>query len=115
MRASEPRGADAEVVGAVAIARAAVLAGLPGAVVDGDFAFGASETWGAGAGVAPLARVEASTAVTARLVVRAEVQVLVAEETTPALVAKAIPWLHAGTMHAAWVPSALVAIGAFPA
>lgn len=73
MRTSETRGTDTEVVGAVAVARATVFAGLPGAIVDGDFAFGASETWRAGAGVATLARVEASTAVTARLVVGAKV------------------------------------------
>lgn len=102
-------------VSAVAIARPTILAGFPGAVVDGNFAFGASETWRAGAGVAPLACVEASTAVSTGLVVRAKVKVLVAEEPTPALIAKAVPRLHAGTMHATWIPSALVAKGAFPA
>lgn len=58
--------------------------------------------------------VEASTAVAARFVIGAEVEVLVAEKTTPAFVAKAVPRFHAGSVRATWVALALVAKRAFP-
>lgn len=69
----------------------------------------------AGARVAPLARVGAGGAVPAGLVVRAVVEVLVAEKAPPALLAVALPGLLAGAVETAWVPDALVAVPALPA
>lgn len=58
--------------------------------------------------------VEASTAIAAGFVVGTEVEVLVAEKTAPAFIAKTVPRFHAGSMHATWVTLALVAERAFP-
>ena len=91
------------------VASAAVEARDDGAVVLDEFAIGAGKLAGAGASVRSLAGVEASAAVLARLVVGAVVEVLVAEQAAPALVAVALPRLLAGTVIAARVPDALVA------
>ena len=63
----------------------------------------------AAAGIRPLSSVEAGGSIAAGFVVGAIVQVLVAEETTPAIVAVALPGVLARTMLASGVPNALVA------
>lgn len=85
------------------------------AVRDLGFAVRAHESGLALAGVGSLAGVEAGASVLAGLVVGAEVQVLVAEETAPALVALALPRLLAGAVDAARVGLALGAQGSLPA
>lgn len=79
-----------------------------------DLAFLAREPGRALAREGPLARVEARAAVLARLVVRAVVQVLVAEQSAPALVADALPLLLARSVHASRVQLALLAQRALP-
>lgn len=66
------------------------------------------------AGVGALARVEASAAVLARFVIGAVVKILVAEQTTPTLVAVALPRLLARTVQATWIANTLVAQFALP-
>lgn len=56
-----------------------------------------------------MAGVEASSSVSARPVVGAEIEVLVAEKAAPTFVADAVPGFYAGTMLAAGVSLALVA------
>lgn len=51
----------------------------------------------------------------ARLVVRAVIQILVAEQATPSLIAEAVPGLLAGPMETSWIPLALVTKAPFPA
>ena len=63
----------------------------------------------AAAGIRPLSSVEAGGSIAARFVVGAVVQVLVAEETTPAIVAVALPGVLAGAVLASRVSNALVA------
>lgn len=75
----------------------------------------AGETWRARAGVQALAGVEAGAAVHARLMVRAIVEVLVAEQSAPALVALAIPGLLAATVKTSGISDALIALRALPA
>lgn len=77
-------------------------------------AVSAREAWRARAGVRSLAGVEAGAAVHARLVIRAVVEVLVAEQAAPALVAQALPGLLAATVKTARVSHALVAVRSFP-
>lgn len=62
-----------------------------------------------------MARVGAGGPVLARVVVGAVVEVLVAEEPPPALLAVALPGLQAGAVQAAGVADAFVAGGALPA
>lgn len=78
-------------------------------------AVSAGEAWRARAGVRTLAGVKAGAAVHAGLVIRAIVQVLVAEQSAPAFVAKALPGFLAATMKAAWISHALVAVRSLPA
>lgn len=56
------------------------------------------EAWQAGAGVAALARVHARGPVGTGSVMRAVVQILVAEDSSPAFFAGALPRLFTGTM-----------------
>lgn len=84
------------------------------AVRDGNLAVGACESGFALACVRSLACVEAGASVLAGLVVGAVVQVLVAEQTTPALVALALPRLFAGSVHASWVSFAFCAQSSLP-
>lgn len=79
------------------------------AVVVGQLAVGAGKLGRARASVRALARVEASAAVLARLVVRAVVEVLVAEQAAPSFVAVALPGLLTGAVKAARIAYALVA------
>lgn len=79
-----------------------------------DLAVGACESLRAVTGVGALAGVEAGSVVAARLVVGAVVQVLVAEQTAPTLVAEAVPRLYACAVHAAWVTLAFVAKRTYP-
>lgn len=76
---------------------------------------GASEAWEAGAGVAALPCVHAGGAVLTRLVVGAEVQVLVAEQAAPALLTVALPGQLAGAVFTGWVFLTLVTERTLPA
>lgn len=96
------------------LTRSAVEAGLMGAVVNLTLAVGAREARGTVARVRALARVEARAVVPARPVVGTVVEVLVAEEPAPALVAQAVPRLLARAVQAAGVTLALVALRALP-
>ena len=69
----------------------------------------------AGAGVEFLAGVEAGRSVHARLVVGAVVEILVAEEATPAVLALAGERSRAGAVDASRVGDASVAVVALPA
>ena len=67
------------------------------------------------AGVEFLAGVEAGRPVHARLVVGAVVEILVAEEAAPAVLALAGEWSRAGTVDTTRVGDASVAVVALPA
>lgn len=108
-------GVVAGVARLVGMASATVEAGLAVAVQERDLTVSTSETGCAGTGVAALAGIEASAAVVAGLVVRAEIEVLVAEQATPALVAEALPGFLAAAMKTARVTDARVAEGTGPA
>ena len=92
------------------LASSAVDAGVVRALVaDPVLAVGAGVAGWAAAGVGALTRVSAGGAVLAGPVVGAVVEVLVAEEAAPALVADALLGLLAGAVLAAGVGDALVA------
>lgn len=112
----KPARANARVVSGVRAAHTspAVRARRPQTVVDQIFAFRSGEPFRAFARVATLPRVEASAPVAAGLVVRAEVQILVAEQSAPSLVAHAIPRFRAAAVDAPRVPLALIAERSFP-
>lgn len=74
-----------------------------------------SVPWHTCAGVAALARVHACGSILTRLVVGAEVQILVTEESTPAFLAVALPRLVASAMLTYWVLLTLSTEGALPA
>lgn len=97
------------------VATASVLAGVAVTLVGLQLAVGASEAGSAGAGVAALTRVGARGTVGTWFVVGAVVEVLVAEEAPPALLAVTLPRLAARPMEAARVADALGAGGALPA
>ena len=112
------RGVEPDAVGVDRRRRgapAAVQARDHRAVVLDEFAVGAGELGRTVARVRALARVEARAAVLARLVVGAVVEVLVAEQAAPALVAVALPRLLARAVQAARIADALVAQLALPA
>lgn len=96
-------------------ARGPIDARLLLAVRDQDLAVGAHESGLAVASVGALSGVEADALVLARLVIRAVVQVLVAEQTAPSLVALALPGLLAGSVHASRVRLAFGAQRSLPA
>lgn len=97
------------------VARGSVHARLLFAVGDLSVAIGAHESRLALAGVRALAGVEAGAAVLAGLVIRAVVEVLVAEQTAPAFVALALPGFLAGAVHTARIGFAFCAESALPA
>lgn len=97
------------------VAAASVLAGVAVALVGFQLTVGPAKAGPAGARVAALARVCARGAVGTRLVVGAVVEVLVTEETPPALLTVALPRLAAGPMEAARVVHTLGTGGALPA
>lgn len=119
MPADEPQRADTAVSPLVRVVpltgRAIAAVGRRAAGVQCKLAVLARKPRRAGAGVGSLARVSASATVLARPVVRAEVEVLVAEKAAPALHAVALPGLRAGAMQAAGVPCALFARWTLPA
>ena len=78
-------------------------------VADPGLAVGAGVAWRAAAGVGALAGVPAGSAVPAGPVVGAVVEVLVAEEAAPALLAEALVRLLARAVDAARVQDAAVA------
>lgn len=97
-------------------ASAAVLAGINFGIarVDLPFAVIANESGGTLAGVEAFAGVEAGAAVLAGSVIGAVVEVLVAVETAPALVADAGPGLVASSVDAVWFYDAFVAQRSLP-
>lgn len=99
-----------EIVGACAI----VQAWTRRAVLNFNFAIDAPEAGSAFASVRALARVRASAAVVARLVICAEIQVLIAEQAAPALLADAFPLFRASSMHASWIHFTFVTIWSLP-
>lgn len=85
------------------------------AAVDPLFAIGAREAFGTRTSVRPLSGVVARAVVLTRSVVSAEVQVLIAEESSPAFVAEALPFLLTRAVHAPRITLALVAQPSNPA
>lgn len=96
-------------------ARAAVEARPHGARVHRLLAVGPRILARTNARVAPLAGVVAHAAVPARPVIGAVVEILVAEQAAPALLADAVPRPRARAVHAARMPLALIAQLAHPA
>lgn len=94
--------------------RTPVGAGLARAVVYQDVAHRSGEARGTTAGVTSLARIEASSSVATGLVVRAEVEILVAEQASPSFVTEAIPRLNATAVHATRITLASIAKRPFP-
>lgn len=90
-------------------ARPSVGAGSFGAAVDFDVAVRAGESCRTRARVRASAGVEARSVVVARSMIGAVVEVLVAEEATPALVAEALPGLATRAVHATRMALALAA------
>lgn len=97
------------------MARSPVQARLGGAVADSRLAVDPRVTGWALAGIRTLSGIEAGSTVLARFVVRAEVQILIAEQSTPAFIAETLPRFLAGSVHASRIGLALVAQSAFPA
>lgn len=97
------------------IAASSVLARVAVTFVGLQLAVGAAKAWSACAGVAALTCVSAGCPVGTGLVIGAVVEVLVAEETPPALLAVALPRLVACSVKATWVADTLIAGGALPA
>ena len=64
--------------------------------------------------VRSLPGVEAGTAITTRLMIRTVIEILIAEQSSPTLVAETVPRLDAGTVYATWVTFAFVAVSARP-
>lgn len=88
--------------------RGAIYARLVGAVVPLDLTVGSGVPFRTAAGVASLAGVCASSTILARLVIGAIIEILIAKQSAPALVAVALPRLVASTMGTSGVPDALV-------
>lgn len=78
------------------------------------FAVRAGEAWRARAGVRALAGVEAGAAVVAGFVIGTVVEILVAEEATPAFVTEALPGFVTTSMKTSGIPHALIAVWTFP-
>ena len=97
------------------IAAASVLAWVAVTLVDLYLTPFTSEAFLACACVAALACVGAGCSVHAGFMVGAEVEVLVTEQSSPALLAVALPRLAAGAVHTVWVANALITGGALPA
>lgn len=110
----EALGAGAGVVILKIIAAASILAGVAVTLVGFDLTIVATEARPAGTGVAALACVGAGSIVRAGLVVGAVVEVLVTEQSSPALFTVALPRLAAGAMQAARIADALVTEGSLP-
>ncbi len=110
------QGQDSSVVSqsAAYVATSSVLARVAVALVGLDFAGFATEARLADAGVAALTGVGTGGVIHAGLVIGAEVQILVAEQASPAFLASALKGLVAGAMQAPRVSLALVAEGALP-
>lgn len=89
------------------IATASIFAGVAVALVRFQLTVGTAKAGPAGAGVAALPGVCARGAVGTWLVVGAVVEVLVTEETPPALLTVALPWLAACPVETAWVTHTL--------
>lgn len=115
-RTVESARANTRVVSGICAAHTgtAIRARRSQAIVDQIFAFRAGESFRTFARVATLPGVEAGAPIAAGLVVRAEVEILVAEEAAPSLVAHAIPRFRAAAVDATWVPLALIAQRSFP-
>lgn len=97
------------------IAAASILARVAVTFIGLQLTVGAAKAWPACAGVAALTRVGAGRPVGTGFVIGAVVEVLVAEEAPPALLAVALPRLGACSVKATWVADAFIAEGALPA
>lgn len=98
----------------IVVARTSVQARHGCTVANARLAVGSGVTGRALASIRTLSGVETSSPVLARLVVSAKVQILIAEQPTPAFVAQAFPGLLAGSVHASRVGLTLVAQLALP-
>jgi hypothetical protein len=87
---------------------------MMGAIIQFSLAVGACKPRGTSACVRALPGVEACPAMPAWLMIRAVVEVLVAEEAAPSLIAEAVPALLAGPVQAPRIPLALVTKAPFP-
>lgn len=110
------KGLDSSVVSqsAAYVAAASILARVAVALVGLDLAGFTTEAGLADAGVAALTGVGAGGIIHAGFVIGAEVQILIAEQASPAFLASALKRLVAGAMQAPWISLALVAEGALP-
>lgn len=97
------------------ITAASILAGVAVTLVDLYLTSFTAEASLACACVTALACVSAGRSVHAGLVVGTEVQVLIAEQASPALLAVALPRLATGPMDTAWVANAFITGGTLPA
>lgn len=115
-RAVKSARTNARVVGGIRVshAGAAVRARRFQTVVDQILAFRAGESFRTLAGITTLSGVEACAPVTAGFVVRTEVEVLIAKQSAPSLVAHTIPRFHATAVNASGIPLALIAERSFP-
>lgn len=115
-RAVKSARTDARMVGGIRVSRAgaAVRARRFQTVVDQVLAFQAGKSFRTFAGITTLSGVEACAPVAAGFVIRAEVEVLIAKQAAPSLVAHTIPRFHATAVNASGIPLALIAERPFP-
>jgi hypothetical protein len=116
LRLAVPSNPTVAALTCVAVARevvdacAVVRAWIHRAVFDFNLAVGADEAGWTLARVRALTGVGAGSAVVAWLVMGAEVEVLIAEQAAPALVAFALPLGGAGSVHTSWIHFTLVTV-----
>lgn len=118
LRLAMPANPTVTTLACVAIAEAAgivrtcavVEARIDGAVFDFNLTIGAEKAGWTFACVRALASVGAGSAVVTRLMIGAEVEVLITEQATPALLADAFPLHITGSMYTSWIHFTLVTI-----
>lgn len=96
------------------ITAASILAGVAVTLIDFYLTSFTTEAFLACTCVTALACVSAGCSIHTGLVVCAEVQILVTEQASPALLAVALPRLATGPMHTAWVANAFITGGTLP-
>jgi hypothetical protein len=99
-----------EIVGACAIVQTWIRC----AVLNFNFTIDSPVAWSALTGVRSLSSVCTSSAIVTRLVICAEIQVLVAKQASPAFFADAFPFFRTCTMHASWIHFTFVTIWSLP-
>lgn len=90
------------------IAAASIFAWVTGAFIALNLAVGSRVSGSAVAGIAPLTGIGAAGSILAWFMVGAVVQVLVAEQATPAFLAGAFKWLRARSVQTAGVSHTLI-------